>query len=92
MVRNKKLKKGDVIQVDWGDAWGSSGWERITDPLCKDFGVTNVGVFCHQNKNGLLMAIGLDEQGKGHNVAYVPHGMVKKIKIIVRKTKIRTSY
>lgn len=86
-----KFKKGDVIQVDWGDAWSQAGWATYSDKTCKPKYVTNVGAFLLQNKNGILMSIAICDGDPG-GCFFVPRGMIVKTKLLVPTKRIKTSY
>lgn len=83
-----KLKKGDVIQIDWNDAWSFSGWTKTEDKDVKPLPVTSIGVFVASNKKGFILSFGFDSFGKSLCEHFVPLGMVVQIKKLVDSKKI----
>jgi hypothetical protein len=85
-----KLKRGDVVQVDWGDAYSAGGWTDGDDYECKPFEVTLIGSVLRANKKGILLTHGFASDGQGAGRFFVPKGMIHEVKIIIPKHKIST--
>lgn len=74
-----------LVRADWGDAWAQFGWVG-EEALCEAHPVRTTGYLLKSNKKGVLIAesVAVDSLGKGTfgNVAFIPKGMIYKIKKI----------
>lgn len=88
-----KLKLGDVVQVDWGDAWSRNGWQDTpTEKDTKGFNVTQCATFVKENKHGILLTLGIAVDGQYSGLFFIPRGMILKVNKLVDKSKIKTAY
>lgn len=68
--------------VEWGDAHSGARWVPKEDmavthgPLV----ITNVGFLVKQDKVGVTLTAGLDENGNFAGNFFIPTGMLRKIK------------
>lgn len=78
-------KKKILLLVEWGDAWGKSGWtdfDDAVDRLHGDLGVTSVGFLVKNDKKGISLAHGFSELDTPLGVSFIPKGMIKRTKRI----------
>ncbi len=77
-------KKGDLVIVEWLDAWSSGGWgdRDDLDPIP----VTTVGFFYKKNKLGVMIMSRQATGGQPGLPSFIPTKMIKKIRTI--KVKI----
>lgn len=74
-------KRNTLVEVTWGDAWGSSGWtnsmhiQKSHKPLI----VRSVGIVLIHDAVGISTCEGISEEGDpvGHN--FIPAGMIVKV-------------
>lgn len=67
-----------LVRVEWGDAWTSSGWWKgETAPRCVPVDVVDVGYILDSNDNGILLAAKIAEYPG--DVKFIPTGMIQKI-------------
>lgn len=82
MKQNKKpkyLKPKTLVKVEWGDAWGGSGWTRTIE---KDHGllkVITVGFVEIHDEKGISLGTGWDENGTWNGQHFIPAGMILKV-------------
>jgi hypothetical protein len=74
-------KSGTLVRVDWGDAWGSSGWtsEAIAIKEHAPLAVQTFGTVVKHDEVGIMLATGKDANGVLLGIAFVPNGMIKKV-------------
>lgn len=78
--KSVKFKKpGTLVRVNWGDAWGASGWAKDPESEHKPLGVVSVGFVIKHDKAGISLAEGMDEQGTWLGVGFIPAGMIVKV-------------
>lgn len=84
MVKIPLLKKGDVVAVEWNDAWGRTGWLKPEDVIgSSPFSVRTVSMYLGRNKGGdVILAASVDRQGLVNDVNGIPHKMITKIRKI----------
>jgi hypothetical protein len=70
-------KPGTLVRVNWGDAWGASGWASGTDH--KPLPVVSVGFVIQHDEVGISLAEGRDAQGTWLGVGFIPNGMIAKV-------------
>ena len=91
----KKFKRGDLVQVDWGDAHSQQGWKDVPkegDDHAKAFPCTLIGAVSFDGKKGITLCLGFAKDGQTIGYFFVPRGMIWKTKLLVPKSKIKTCY
>lgn len=93
--KNQKLQRGDIVHVEWGDAWEAPGWQPKADEdylrkECKPLFCNSVGAFLGKNEKGILLTMGFDHNGKSMGEHFIPTGMVVQIKKLLDKKGIKT--
>jgi hypothetical protein len=75
-----KIKKPDLVIVEWEDAWGESGWRNlaIAEEGHGASLVTSVGFVIKGDNKGLSLAYGLSGNGM-LSQNFIPRKMIKKI-------------
>lgn len=73
----KYKKPGTLVRVNWGDAWGASGWAAGTDH--RPLSVVSVGFVIEHDDIGISLAEGRDEHGTWLGVGFIPDGMIFKV-------------
>lgn len=73
------MKKYKVVRIDWLDAWGKSGWFEEREIDCSGYKVASVGYLVKSNKNGVVIASSISEDGTLLGLSFRPHGMIVKI-------------
>ena len=81
---SKFKKPGVLVKVDWGDAWGSSGWTSPSVAIKehKPLPVQTFGTVVKHDAVGITLASGEDENGSCLGIGFIPGGMIKKVTIL----------
>jgi hypothetical protein len=74
------MKKLKMVKVFWGDAWGRAGWSR--DVKLEPCLVESIGYLVDSNKEGVMLAQGIAEDGAYVGIGMIPKGMIKKVKVL----------
>lgn len=70
-----------LIEVTWGDAWGTNRWyDETSMPDAKPVMCVSVGFLIKESKAGLTMAATKADNGDYTGVSFRPRGMIKKIR------------
>ena len=80
---SKKLKVGDLVQIDWCDAYASLGWRTLEEALgIKQPECFTVGFYLGRTKkNEVVVAASWDRDNKLYtNISVRPHAMITKIR------------
>ena len=83
-----KLRKDDLIEVDWIDAHGDAAWKseddaRKTPP---EVYVRSVGYYLRSSPELIFMSQTISKERKGDRDQHViPRGTIKKIKKLYRR-------
>lgn len=82
-VQISKLKKGQLIEVEWEDAFGTPKWQESDDQITSLL-VRSVGYVVKVQKNGLAMCGGfqVDNPGSFNSLGFIPTGMLRKVRVI----------
>lgn len=68
-----------MVVVEWGDAHAGARWMPEDDMAKRPLVVTWVGFLVSNNKEGVSLSFGHDENGNYAGHMFVPTGMVRKI-------------
>jgi len=76
-----KLRRGDVIRVNWIDAGGTGGWKDVNSFLPPN--IISVGHYLKTDRTGIYFAEGFDKNDKDDTLvlklSFVPKGCIKRI-------------
>lgn len=86
-----KLKRGDIIQIEWGDAWTASGWMNTKEKDCVPHKVIVVGAFVAQSKEGIIITYGFASDGQNLSEFFAPTGMIRSVKKLLDTKKIKVA-
>lgn len=69
------------MRVEWGDAWGSSGWASESTAVREHapLPVQSFGVVVKHDEVGITLAGGKDANGVLLSIGFIPSGMIKKV-------------
>lgn len=90
-IKIPKLSIGDVIYLEWDDAWKDSGtWKSIKDALIPTPApMISAGIYLGENPNGdLIISTSIEANGDDRWVSTVngrPKEMITKIEILKRR-------
>lgn len=91
-AKNRKFRRGDVVQVDWGDAFSTAGWRSTDSDDCTPHPVTCIGSFVVQNSKGIIITIGFAKDGQNLGQMFIPTGMIFQTKLLIPTSKIKVNY
>ena len=77
------MKKPQLVEISWIDAWGSTGWDDVqaSRHACTGAVCTSVGYVLERNEQGYKLSSSLDLSNDNANgVFFRPHGMIKKVR------------
>jgi len=76
----------DLIEVIWDDAAGlRHGWESSIEKL-EPQTVLSVGFLLKETDDHIVIAQDVDAEGQHNGRSQIPKGMVKKIKVLKKRT------
>jgi len=83
-----KLTHGDIIEVTWWDASGSSSWYSL-DNLLQNFDVPHEikssGYFLTKSDRHLLITLSISINGNVSEYLVIPWGMIRDIRVVGKK-------
>ena len=92
----KNLKQGDLILIDWNDAYQKAGGWTTIPPLHKETACQcfSVGLYVGQNNDGDVMIgsswdIGPIADKSMNSIQARPLAMIQGIKILIKGNKIK---
>jgi hypothetical protein len=87
-MAKRKFKFGDIVQLEWRDAAGHTGWLHADD-LAEDGAMftTSTGTFVKESKHGIYTAGMVNVRKSLNDVSFVPRGMITKTTLIRRRQK-----
>jgi len=79
-----KLKRGDVIRINWVDAGGTGGWKVVNE--FKPPKISSVGQYIKTDKSGVYFAEGIDKNDEEQvlKLSFIPHGCIQRLRRLVK--------
>ena len=75
-----------MVSIEWDDAAGlRHGWESSIEKL-EPQTVLSVGFLLKETDDHIVIAQDVDAEGQHNGRSQIPKGMIKKIKVIKKKT------
>lgn len=81
MTPNQHFKKGDLVEIIWGDAWCSDGWLNLDSLHAGPKTLKHVGLVAVCDKEGVTLTFGLDGESI-MSAHFIPWNGITKIKRI----------
>lgn len=77
MKANKQL-----VEIEWLDHWGQSGWRQATTVDCAPVSIRTVGYLLRVGKEGYTTAATKDLEGNVNDVHFCARKLVKRIRTL----------
>ncbi len=78
-----KMKRGDIIEITWLDAWSNSHGYFDDDHEYQSLTIKDVGYFMQENEQGITMVRSLGNVSKGRGETFTPWEMIRSIEVLV---------
>ena len=88
-TKKQKPASGDLVEIEWGDAHGNAGWQKLED--LQHFSITcwTIGWFIRHDDEGISVAASCNTELDFSNSSFVPGGMIKKVTVLKKARKKR---
>lgn len=90
-MKKRKFNKGDMLAIEWWDAFSSNDWICI-DQIEEKYVIYSVGIFLYSNKTNMYIAQSLcpKKVDEVSNYIAIPWGMIMDLDVLekIKKSKV----